>query len=737
MNRPRLSPAWLFAFSSVSALAACSSNDSVSGDAGAAVEGGAADAEVDSSVADAGGPDASVDGSRDTGVAPADAGPAATCAPAQKLCGTGGAAYCATVQTDNANCGGCGVLCPAGRVCSNGSCAATCAPPLTVCPSDAGSACADLQNDDAQCGSCGNACPTGQHCAMGACTSAPPVVVQLLAFNDFHGNLRPPSPSNGVLFARPGDPAAGDAGAADAGDGGSAVPFQAGGAAYFAAHVAALRASRPSTLLVSAGDMTGASPLISSLYDDEPTIRVMNTIGVDLNGIGNHEFDHGPSQLERLQNGGCDLSLRTDGGFGSCEADPTFPGASFEYLAANVYTSPPSDAGTGGKTLFPPYAIRSVGGAKIAFVGMTLQGTAQIVLPSGTAGISFAGEIATANALVPQLKAQGVDAIVVLLHQGGFQTGTYNDCQNLSGPIVAIADGLDPAIDVIHSAHTHVAYNCVRPNGRILTSAASYGRVISQITLTIDPGTHKVTTKTATNVAVTRDVTPDPTIDALVTRYQMDSAPVADVQVGSISTDIVKSAGPNGEAPLGDVVADGMAAYAVSQGHAVDVAFTNVGGLRDSLLYRHYYSEPDGDVTYEKAAAVLPFGNTLVLVQCKGSDIVAATQQNSFVEPGGLTKVLQVSSSLSYAWATTAADTMGQNAADPTSFKINGVALDPTATYNVLITNFLQPGGDGYAAFKNCTGPSTLGVDLQAFTAYLGAHPDLAAPPANRITKTN
>jgi 5'-nucleotidase len=466
----------------------------------------------------------------------------------------------------------------------------------------------------------------------------------------------------------------------------------------------------------------------------------MNAIGVDLNGVGNHEFDKGPAQLERLQNGGCDVSLRTDGGYGSCEADPTFPGAAFEYLAANVATVAipdgglPADAGP-VKTLFPPFAIKNVGGAKIAFIGMTLKGTPQIVLPSGTAGLTFEDEIATANALVPVLQKQNVDAIVVLLHQGGFQNGTYNDCVNLTGAITAIADGLDPAIDVIHSAHTHVAYNCIRPNGRIVTSAAAFGRIISQINLTIDPNLHKVTKKSATNLAVTRDVTPDPVIEAMVQKYATDVAPVAEVQVGSITADILKTTGPNGEAPLGDVITDGMLAYAASLGKAPDMAFTNIGGIRDSLFYKHYYSEPDGDVTFEKAASVEPFANTVVLVQCLGSDIIAATQQNQFVEPGGLTKVLQVSQGFSYSWATSAADVNGQNAADPTSFTLNGAPLVPTQTYNAVIINFIQTGGDGYTAFKNCKNPQTLGVDLTAFAAYLGSHPNLAPPPASRITK--
>ncbi len=583
-------------------------------------------------------------------------------------------------------------------------------------------------------GACGGSSAgksSGTGGAGGAEAGAHTVTVQILAFNDFHSNLRPPSPSNGVVLVAPGDPAAGDAGVPVEAGTGSALAIRAGGAGYFAAHVAALRAKNPNTLLVSAGDMTGASQLVSALYDDEPTIEVMNAIGVDLNGVGNHEFDHGPSELQRLQNGGCDVSMQTDAGYGSCEAEPSFPGASFRYLAANVVFDVAPDGGK-SKTLFPPYAIKQVGGAKVAFIGMTLQGTPQIVLPSGTVGLSFEAEVGTANALVPELKKQGVDAIVVLLHQGGFQDGTYDDCHDLSGPIVGIADGLDPAIDVVHSAHTHVAYNCVRPNGRILTSAASFGRLLSRIELTIDPVAHEVTSKTAHNVVVTRDVTPDPVISAMVDKYVAGAAPLADLQVGSITADIPSTPGPNGECPLGDVIADGMAAFAASLGKPVDVAFTNIGGIRDSLFYQHYYSEPDGDVTYEKAAGVMPFGNKLVLVQCKGSDIIAATQQNSVYG-----QVLQVSSAFAYTWASTNADSSGHHAADPASFTINGTPLDPTATYNVVIVDFLQTGGDGYTALQGCVNPVVLGADIAAFTAYLGGHPNLAPPTANRITRTN
>lgn len=561
------------------------------------------------------------------------------------------------------------------------------------------------------------------------------VQVQILAFNDFHGNLRPPSPSNAVVVVKQGDPAIGDAGsprATDAGvvDGGALnVQLFAGGASYFAAHVKRLRSVNPNTLLVSAGDMTGASPLISSSYDDEPTIEVMNTIGVDSNGVGNHEFDHGPSELLRLQYGGCNAADHTDAG-GSCVADTTFPGATFSYLAANVDVSTT-------KTIFPAYAIKTIGGARVALVGMTLKATPSIVSASGTAGLTFLDEIDTVNALVPTLKQQNVDAIVVLVHQGGSQLGTYDECVGFTATaptgtkdIATITDALDPAIDVVVSAHTHAAYNCVRANGRLLTSAASYGRILTQIALGIDTTTHKVVSKRAKNVVVTRDIAPDPTVEALVQRYAADIAPIAERRVGQISADIARLTGPNGESPLGDVAADALLAAT-----GADVAFTNIGGLRDSLLYKQYYSEGDGIVTFEKAQAVMPFKNKVEILRCTGAQIIAGIQQNVYVQPGGATKLLQVSSGFAFSWNAANADANGQNAAVASSFTINGAAVDPLATYNVGITDFVGNGGDGYVAFRQCALQSLVGIDLDAFAAYLGAHQPLAPPSANRITK--
>jgi 5'-nucleotidase len=552
--------------------------------------------------------------------------------------------------------------------------------------------------------------------ADGPATEGGIVSVQILAFNDFHGNLRPPDPTNSPVLVKPGDPAINDAGTPEpAGDGN--VIVHAGGASYFAAHLRSLRAQNPNTLVVSAGDLTGASQLVSAIYDDEPTIDVMNAMGLDVHGVGNHEFDRGVPTLLRYQLGGCDLGDRDDAGHGSCEVPPLpFPGATFEYLAANV------DVVGDGGTLFPPYVVKSVGGARVGFIGLTLSDTSPYDA-SGIAGLAFANELATANTVAATLKAQGVDAIIVLLHEGGSQQGTYDDCVGPSSKITAIADGIDPTVTAIHTAHTHEAYNCTLA-GRPVTSAAAFGRLITQINLSIDTTTHTVLSRTAKNVVVTRDVTPDPTVDALVNEYVAAVAPLADRQVGQITADLLDTTGPNGESPIGDVITDGMLAYAAAQGHPSDVAFLNVGGIRDSIYYAPLYSEAPGDVTYEKAFNAIPFADTLEVIQCTGSDIIAAVQENEF--PG---QIFQVSNGFSYAWS--------NGGADVSSIRINGAAIVPTSTYNVVTVTFVQQGGDGYTAFEKCTNPIVLGLDIDAFTAYLTAHenPPLAPPAANRITR--
>jgi len=274
-----------------------------------------------------------------------------------------------------------------------------------------------------------------------------------------------------------------------------------------------LRESHPYTVTVSAGDMIGAAPLVSSLFLDEPTVAAMNLVGVEFNAVGNHEFDKGSAELTRMQTGGCaKFTLRAP-----CALEP-FKGATFGFLAANVVRRD-------GTTLFPGTGIKDFGPVQIGFIGMTLKETATLVTPAGVAGLTFADEAATANAAIPALKAAGADAIVLLIHQGGRSSSGYNDksCPDFDGDIVPILDRLDPGIDLVVSGHTHNAYICERPRAGakplLLTSAGKYGTLISDIRLTIDPAGSGVIAHRADNVIVRTDAPADAAVGAIVARY--------------------------------------------------------------------------------------------------------------------------------------------------------------------------------------------------------------------------
>ncbi|MGZ8199802.1 MAG: metallophosphoesterase [Methylosarcina sp.] len=387
---------------------------------------------------------------------------------------------------------------------------------------------------------------------LASCGHSGKVDVQILAVNDFHGHLEPPEGSSGRIGT-----------------------VSAGGGEYLATHIKNLRAHNPNTVLVSAGDMIGSSPLLSALFHDEPTIEAFNRMGLDFNAVGNHEFDEGMAELLRMDEGGCHPK---DG----CRDGDGFAGADFQYLAANVVRK------KNGRTLFPAYKIRSFEGVKIAFIGMTLEGTPTIVLPSGVAGLNFLDEAETVNALVPQLKSQGVKAIVVLIHEGGAQVAPepYNGCMGLSGAIIDIVNRFNPEVDVVISGHTHKAYNCVI-NNKLVTSAASFGRLVTNIDLTIDRGSGDVISYTANNEIVTRDVPKDGFISALIDKYKAIARPLASRPIGLIAADITRDGNFAGESALGDVIADSQLHATAPAGLGGSVAaFMNPGGIRVDLLYQ-------------------------------------------------------------------------------------------------------------------------------------------------------
>jgi 5'-nucleotidase len=527
-----------------------------------------------------------------------------------------------------------------------------------------------------------------------------PIRVQVLAFNDFHGNLEPPSGSTGRIRV-------------PATDGGTPVDVNAGGAAYLAHHIQALRQDNPqNTVVVSAGDLIGASPLASGIFHDEPTIEVMNRMGLDINSVGNHEFDEGFTELLRMQTGGCHP---VDG----CQVGPTFPGASFQFLSANVFT----DVAT-RKTLFPAYDIREFQGVKVAFIGMTLEGTPLIVNPTGVSGLTFQDEADTVNALVPELKQQGVEAIVVVIHEGGLPTGSFDECPGISGPIKDIVERFDDEVDVVASGHTHQAYNCII-DGKRVTSAASNGRLLTDIDLVLDPTTRDVVETAARNVIVTRDTANAP-VAAYVQEVIGKVAPLRDRVIGRTESGLAAPvrplpAGSSGESTLGNVVADGMlAATRSAQTGGAVIAMQNPGGVRADINA--------GDITFGEVFAVQPFSNNLVTLTLTGAQIDTLLEQQ--FQPGG-TSILQVSQGFAFSWSASAPR---GSKVDPSSITLNGVIVDPAANYRVTVNNFMAGGGDGLAVLTEGKDPRTGPIDTDVLEAYTRANNPLATPQLGRVT---
>jgi 5'-nucleotidase len=550
------------------------------------------------------------------------------------------------------------------------------------------------------------------------------VDVQLLSINDFHGNIEPPSGSSGAIQT-------------GVDSSGKPVTVPAGGVEYLATHLAQARAGHPNSLTIGAGDLIGASPLLSGAFHDEPTIEAMNILGLDVTSVGNHEFDEGSAELLRMQNGGCRTNSDGTKASDSCPAGPgSFKGASFPYLSANVVRTDT------GKTLFPPYVVKNMHGVKIGFIGMTLKGTPDIVTASGVQGLTFLDETQTANKYAAELKKKGVNAVVVLLHQGGIPaSGTYNyDCNadgnlGLTGPIIDIAKSISPMVDLIVTGHTHTSYVCDIPdpagNDRMVTSAASFGRLFTDIELKYDKTTKDIvrTSVSASNQVVTRDVSKDARETDLITRYNSYLGPIKTQVVGYISGAILGRGCPadpscpaSGESPAGDLIADaqleGMKTDPLNSAGA-DFAIMNPGGIRADFPCS---AGPCG-VTYGDAFTVQPFTNIMNVIAMKGSDVLTMFGQQ-WVGQNGANKILQVSGNVHE----TIAPSGETNANRLTSLTVNGAAINPDATYHVAMNEFLGGGGDGFTAIRNGTKTFVGKSDLDVLIAYLGAHSSASSP---------
>jgi 5'-nucleotidase len=510
------------------------------------------------------------------------------------------------------------------------------------------------------------------------------VAVQLLAFNDFHGNLEPPGGSNGRI-----------------GD------VDAGGAEYLGTHLSTLAARNPNTLIVAAGDLIGASPLLSGMFHDEPSVQAMNALGVSVSSVGNHEFDNGWRELLKVQ------SLAT-----------------YQYLAANVVFDPRTTGRSGA--VLPAYVVKEIGGVHIGFIGLTLHDTPQLVLAEGIEGLRFEPEVAVANRWARVLEQQSVRTIVVLIHEGGVPAGDdYNGCPGVSGPIVQMAERMSDDIDVIVSGHTHRAYNCTI-GGKLVTSAASFGRVVTAIDLTIDARTADVVAKRARNVIVTRDVPKDPAQTAIIERYRPEYSKVASQVVGTIAASLTRQQNAAGESVLGNVIADSTLEAAAAHGGA-DLAFMNPGGIRADLSGGSGATGGPHPVTYGEVYTVLPFRNRIVVQSMTGRSIREVLEQQFDNIAPGQDRMLQVSRGVTYAYDRTAPRS---RRIDLGSIAIGGRPLEPGRQYKVALNEFIATGGDNFSALTRAGAVTTIGVDLDIFLEYLRKHSALDPPALGRIRRT-
>jgi len=555
--------------------------------------------------------------------------------------------------------------------------------------------------------------------------NAEPVDVRLIAINDFHGNLLP----------------VGTYGLADLA--GTEQKVDVGGAAYLASLVEARRATHAANLVVAAGDLIGASPPISGLFHDEPTIEVLSEIGLQVSSLGNHEFDEGLLELQRMQNGGC----RPGGKPGSDTCfDAGFPGAKFEYLAANVVDAQ-------GEHPFPASTLRTVidehgRSVRIGLIGAVLRGTRDIVDPTGIVGLSFLDEADAVNAEVPALRAAGADAIVLLIHEGGAIDGPFDDagCKGLSGDILPIMARLDPAVRVVISGHTHKAYTC-ELGDRLLTSGGAYGRFVTTIDLAVDPSAHALVGFTARNEPVINDrganpvadrwpaLAPDDTVATDVATWSTRVAPISDRVVGHISEDLLATPGPGPglDAVLGGVIADAQWAAMKGQDHgAADFAVMNPGGIRSRLDYEPVGAEAPGEVTWGELFAAQPFGNTIVTVPMTGQAFLEMLESQF---AGSYPKILSVSSNVSLKLRL---EPQSGPHVVPGSVRIDGQPLDAQRVYRVAMNNFIANGGDGYRVMRVPGGTTITGPgDLDALLAYFAEHDPVRPPPAGRVLRVD
>ena len=512
------------------------------------------------------------------------------------------------------------------------------------------------------------------------------VELSIFSINDFHGHIQSKLPT--PLSPRLPDFQTGELKAQ-----------AAGGVAYLATVLDKLRSQRKNQVFVAAGDLVGASPQMSSLLKDEPTLSALGELGLTVSSLGNHDLDAGLPELMRKSRGECDSA--------GC-AWPEFKGASFPYLAANMFETET------GKRVLPSHILKDIGGLKIAFVGAVTRDVPKVIIPKSIVGLRFADEADTLNALVPELRAAGAQVLVAIMHEGAMFDGSANDpsyaCTGLKGRGVDIAKRLDPAYAIIISGHTHQAYTC-KIDGRLMVQAGSFGGWLTESRLTLDANGVVLDAQAINHPVLQGIYAPNPAFVALVQRAAALTTAARNKPVANLTRGATRSAtAPFGDSPLGNLVADSHLAYARKRG-VVDIGLTNSGGIRADLTV-----EPGRTVTLSDLFAIQPFGNDLIALTITGAQLRELIRRQLPKRPGAT--VLQVSSNLNYQWSQLeGADAVLQ------SVTIDGKPLDQARDYRVVVNTFMAEGGNDLNVFKQGRDRLTVGPDIDAFEEWLRENP--------------
>ncbi|MGI5164008.1 bifunctional metallophosphatase/5'-nucleotidase [Spirillospora sp. CA-253888] len=553
-----------------------------------------------------------------------------------------------------------------------------------------------------------------------------PVDVQLLATTDFHGYLRPyDDAANGQVKLPDG------------------TVLKVGGAAYNAAHLKRLRAGERNSITFSAGDNFSGWPFEVDAFQDEPTVEVLNALGVRFSAAGNHELDVSPEFLkDHMMRGRCFGKVDVD----SCFTDSTgrrFKGAKFPFLSANIV-----DART-GRPVLRPYNVewvRGSGGRRVpvGFINLTAVET-----PTGSTsyqpGLKALPLVETAAKYAAELRRKGVKAIVANVHEGGQADGAgFNGCNKPSGPVIDFARAATPDIDAIVTGHWHAGFNCRVPdpagNPRPVVEGLNHGRLISEIGLKIDPRTREVLREhtTAVNHPVTRDIAPDPAVAKIVDYWKARADRRTAEPVAEQTGDLTRTPNAHGESTLGDLAAD-VQLWTAGQSRKgrADLALVATKPRKGSTALARDLpfakgtapGDADGTITFGEAWSAYGYGNPVLTVTVTGEQIHQALEQQW---QGGRFAPLAVSRNVRYRYD--AARPEGDRV-DPEDVLVNGRPLDVRRDYRLAALAYTLIGADGYSAFTGFRAAyRNQPADHEAFLAYLKAHKTISPAPLDRVT---